>query len=202
MIAAVILAAGGSTRFGGRPKQLLAWRGRPLIRVVADAALEAGCRPVIVVLGAHAEAVGAGIEGLPVEIVSHTGWAEGVGSSIRAGFRRLLAAPPEVQGALVLTCDQPRISAAVIGRLIGAFDGAAGGRVACEYSGTVGVPALFERSLFGDLTALGGDRGARSVLLRDPDRLVRVPWPEGAENLNTPEDYRAGGECEPPDGCV
>lgn len=197
MIAAVILAAGESSRMAGRAKQLLRWGGRPLIRVVVDAAAGAGCRPVIVVLGARAERIGEEIAGLPVEVVTHPGWSKGMGSSIAAGIGHLLSAAHPVRGALLLTCDQPRISSVVIGGLIDAFDDVEGRRVACEYAGTVGVPALFERSLFDELLLLRGDRGAKSLLLRDPDKLVRVPWPEGVENLNTPGDYEASRGCGP-----
>ena len=202
MIAAIILAAGESSRMRGRAKPLLRFGGRPLIRVVVDAALEAGCRPVIVVLGDRAEAIRAEIAKLPIEIVTHPDWSEGMGSSIGAGIGHLLPAPREVRGALLLTCDQPRISSAVIGELTDVFDAVEGRRVACEYAGTVGVPALFERSLFRDLLILRGDRGAKRLLLRDPAKLVRVPWAQGAENINTPEDYQALGECGPGDSAL
>jgi len=197
MIAAVVLAAGASSRMRGAAKPLLRFGGRPLIRIVVEAAIGAACRPVIVVLGARADAVRAELAGAPVEIVLHPGWREGMGSSIRAGIGRLIAGPGRPRGALLLTCDQPRIAPEVIRKLTAAFDGSAGRRVACTYAGTVGVPALFERSLFEDLATLTGDRGAKPLLLRDPEKLVRVAWPEGADNVNTPEDYRALAECEP-----
>jgi molybdenum cofactor cytidylyltransferase len=77
----------------------------------------------------------------------------------------------------------------VIRELCDAFDGAEGRMVACEYAGTFGVPALFERSRFGELLQLKGDRGAKRVLARHPEDVLRVPWPDGAVDIDRPGDY-------------
>ena len=189
MIAAVVLAAGTSSRMG-RPKQLLPVGGKPLLLHAVDAVHGAGCSPVIVVLGAHAERIEPLLDRSTVTIVQHDGWANGMGSSIAAGVEALAQGEPPA-GVVLTTCDQPGITAAVIARLIDGFDGTPGRRVAAEYAGTVGVPALFERSLLPELARLEGDRGARSVLTAAPERLVRIPWEEGAVQVNTPDDYAA-----------
>lgn len=184
MVAAVVLAAGGSRRLG-HPKQLLLHDGRSLVRRTVEAALAAGCAPVVVVLGAHPEAVRAALAGLDVAFSVNPRWRDGMASSIRCGVERL-SAEEGVRAALLLVCDQPRLTAAVLGRLIAEFDGAAGRRVACRYADTVGVPALFERSLFGELLGLTGDRGAKALLQADPERLRVVPWPEGELDVDEP----------------
>ena len=188
MIAALILAAGGSSRMG-RPKQLLPFRGRPLLRRAIDAAVEGGCRPVMVVTGAHARLIEAELGALPVELCFNEDWREGLAGSIRRGMEALRSRPEEPGAVLMMTCDQPLVSAELVGRLREAFDGARGRMVACDYGGTVGVPALFDRSCFDRLMALEGDGGAKSVLLADPGMLRRCPWPEGARDINTPADY-------------
>jgi molybdenum cofactor cytidylyltransferase len=190
MTAAVVLAAGGSSRMG-RPKLLLRYRGRSLLRRTVDAALAAGCRPVIVVLGAAAERMEMELRGLKVEAVHNDEWRRGIGGTIARGIATLRSHGESVRAALLLACDQPMISEVVVGRLIEAFDGSRGGIVACEYSGTVGVPALFERSHFERLGGLSGDRGAKSILLKKGERVVRVPWPEGAVDIDSPADYEA-----------
>lgn len=92
-VAGIILAAGGSSRFG-EPKQLLDWKGHPFVRAVAKTALEAGLSPVLVVTGANAERVEEVLRDLPVKIVRNKEWQEGQASSIRAGVRTLTPSPP------------------------------------------------------------------------------------------------------------
>lgn len=188
MIGAVLLAAGGSARMG-RAKQLLRLGPRSLLRRSVDAAMEAGCRPVIVVLGAEAERMIDEVGSLPVTVAVNENWCEGMASSIRIGVEALNATEPRAEAALLLVCDQPHLSAEPLRRLCEAFDGREGRRVACEYAGTVGVPALFHRSLFGRLTHLQGDRGAKSLLLEAGENLVTVSWPEGSTEIDRPADY-------------
>jgi molybdenum cofactor cytidylyltransferase len=189
MIAALVLAAGGSSRLG-RPKQALRHRGRSLLRRAIDAALGAGCAPVIVVLGSGAERLREETDPLPVEVVVNRRWAEGMAGSIRSGVEAIRAGHPTVDAILLLVCDQPHLTAAVAGRVCAAFDGRPGRRVACEYGETVGPPALFESSLAERLLGLEGDRGAKQLLLEAEADLVRIPWPAGALEVDRPADLR------------
>jgi molybdenum cofactor cytidylyltransferase len=189
MIAALILAAGGSSRLG-QPKQLLRYRGRTLVRNVAQAALDAGCRPVLVVLGAAADEVGSELNDLDVQVVLNTNWHEGMAASIRCGVQALPRGEQAIEAVVLTVCDQPLLSATVLRRVCAAYDGAPGRRVACEYAGTVGVPALFERSLFDELLALQGDTGAKSLLQAAGADLIRVSWPEGAIEVDRPGDLK------------
>jgi molybdenum cofactor cytidylyltransferase len=186
VIAAVVLAAGGSRRLG-RPKQLVRAGGEPLVVRTARSALDAGCEPVVVVVGSGADAVTRSLAALPVRTVTNEDWPEGMSASIRAGIADV-GRVPAVRAALILVCDQRRIDAAVLRTLCDAFDEGAGAAVASGYAGTMGVPALFDRSLFDELLELRGDRGARAVLERHRERVRRVPWPEGAEDVDTPGD--------------
>jgi molybdenum cofactor cytidylyltransferase len=181
MIGAVVLAAGAARRYGG-PKQVLEHHGVPLVRRTAQAALDAGCAPVVVVVGAHAAETREAISSLPVAIVVNPAWEEGLGASIRCGVG-IVAREPRVTGVLLLLSDQPAVDAKLIERVL------AGGvrTTACAYAGTVGPPALFPRSCFGRLLALTGDRGAKSVLLDEPE-IVRIDWPAGALDVDAPPD--------------
>jgi molybdenum cofactor cytidylyltransferase len=192
MIAAVVLAAGASRRLG-RPKQLVSVEGESLLRRAAGAALEAGCRPVVVVLGREAERMRREIEGLAVEVVVNDEWSEGVGASVRTGVGVVEERAPQVRSVVLVACDQPALTADVLRRLCSAWDGSPGGLVACAYAGTVGVPALFGRERFAELRALAGDRGAKIVLARHPERVARVDWPVGAKDVDHPEDLAGGG---------
>lgn len=187
MIGAVVLAAGAARRYGG-PKQVLEHRGIPLVRRTAEAALEAGCHPVIVVVGAHAAETRDAISSLPVEIVVNAAWEEGLGASIRCGVE-VVAQEPRVAGVLLILSDQPAIDAKLIERVLAAAlrrDGSVR-TTACAYGGTVGPPALFPRSCFDRLLVLTGDRGAKSVLLEEP-AIARIDWPAGAFDVDGPAD--------------
>ncbi|HSN92683.1 MAG TPA: nucleotidyltransferase family protein [Anaeromyxobacteraceae bacterium] len=186
-----MLAAGGSSRLG-RPKQLLPFEGEPLVRRAARAALEAGFAPVVVVVGGHAAEVRAALAGLPVEGVENAAWQEGMAGSVRLAVARLAAAG--VRAAALLGCDQPHLGAAHLVRLEQARLASGAPVAASEYAGTRGVPAVFDAALFPELLALGGDRGAKSVIARDPSRVVGVPFPGGEVDVDHPEDWeRLGG---------
>jgi CTP:molybdopterin cytidylyltransferase MocA len=154
-VAAVVLAAGASRRLGS-PKQLEMLGGETLLKRAVRVAAEAGCSPVIVVLGADAESVLRA--GLPEGVipVMNDQWIEGMGASIRVGIRACGAA---VEGAVVMACDQPAVTAGHLRRLMA-------GRVvrASRYAGRNGVPAFFSRAHFDELAALTGDVGARALL--------------------------------------
>jgi molybdenum cofactor cytidylyltransferase len=186
-IAAIILAAGPSTRLG-QPKQLVEVGGRALLARVVDCAARAGFDPVIAVLGADAGRVGLSIEDTAARIVHNVEWREGMASSIRAGLAAL-GDRSGVDGVLLLVSDQPRISAELLQRILETFDGTPEGIVACEYAGALGVPALFGSARFDELSRLRGDRGAKQVLLDHEARVRRVPWPEGALDVDRPGDY-------------
>jgi molybdenum cofactor cytidylyltransferase len=205
-IGLVILAAGASTRMGVA-KQLLAFRGRSLLRHATEEALASACRPIVVVLGADAERLKEEISELPVRVVVNARWSEGMGTSIRTGIEALTAdaGGDEVVAAILAVCDQPFFSAGIIHELIAAHQRSGRALVAATYEGTRGVPALFSRSLFPELTALDGHEGARRVIQAHPDETLAVHFPEGALDVDTPEDYTrlsamtGSGSASPPE---
>lgn len=155
-IAAVVLAAGASKRLGS-PKQLEMLGGETLLERAVRVAHEAGCSPVIVVLGAESARVLR--VGLPDDVVPviNDKWEEGMGSSIRLGVR---ACGAVAEGVVVMTCDQPAVTAEHLRLLMT-------GRAvkASRYAGRNGVPAFFPAQYFGELMALTGDVGARGLLV-------------------------------------
>jgi molybdenum cofactor cytidylyltransferase len=191
-VGVVLLAAGGSSRLG-RPKQLLIHEGKTLVRRAAEAAVAAGCGPVVAVLGAQAKAVEAELTGLPLRTVHNVDWQAGMGSSLRVGLRALDAKEPagtgsSVDAALVMLCDQLRVEAEHLRALVEAFARTGAPIVASGYEETRGVPALFSRALFPELEALTPDQGARKVIAREPSRVVEVVLPGGGEDVDTAED--------------
>ena len=183
----VILAAGASKRMGV-PKQLLAYRGRTLLGHALEAALGSTCRPVIVVLGANAEQIQPEIEGLAVQIVRNTHWAEGLSSSIRVGIE---AVDTDVEAVVLALCDQPLVSSEDIEALVAAFRSTKRPIIVSQYAGTFGVPALFARSFLPELLGLVGDGGAKQVIQRNAAAVWPVPCPHGAIDVDTLEDRDA-----------
>lgn len=187
-VAALVLAAGGSTRMGS-PKQLLCFEGEPLIRRALRTALASRCASALVVLGAHADLVGREIQDLQFIRVDNPSWQDGVGSSIRVGVETVSALQPPVDAVLITLADQPGVTAELLDRLVAASATAPAGLVACEYAGTIGVPALYARQHFDALRKLAGDRGGRALLAAYGDAVVRIPFAAAAIDLDTREDY-------------
>ena len=187
-IAAVILAAGGSTRFG-QPKQLLDWGGTPLLAHVADVALSARLDPVIVVLGCRAEDARAALGTLPVQPVMNWRWEAGLSASVQVG---LAALPPETEAAIFLQCDQPLITVDLLRALVTHFEETDWPIVHPTCDGKRGTPVLFARSLFPEMAGVSGDAGGRAVIARHPDEVatVEVADLDTLSDMDTPEDYR------------
>lgn len=187
-IGVVVLAAGASRRLPG-PKQMLRFRGTTLLRHAAQTAVAAGAGPVVVVLGAAAAARQLRFElvDLDVRIVENARWKEGMSSSIRAGLDALEQVEA-TDAVLIMTCDQPHVTAKLLEQMIAAYRETRPVAVACAYAGTVGVPALLGRALFAELRALEHDQGAKRILERHLPEVARIPFEQGAVDIDTPED--------------
>jgi molybdenum cofactor cytidylyltransferase len=186
-VAAVILTAGGSTRFG-QPKQLLDWKGVPLLAHVADVALAAGLAPVIAVLGCQAQAVRAALGTRPAEAVMNWRWKEGLSTSVQVG---LTALPPETDAAVFLQCDQPLITPGLLQALVARFEETAAPIVRPTHAGRPGTPVLFARRLFAELAAVSGDEGGRSLIQRYATDVatVEIADPNVLADVDVPADY-------------
>jgi molybdenum cofactor cytidylyltransferase len=186
-IGAVILAAGASTRMGV-PKQLLQFGGEAMLRRAASVALKAGCRPVVVVTGADAAASRKALLGLDVREAENQQWESGISSSVRVGIEALVTAHPQTAAVVLMLCDQPFVTREIIARLVAAHRETGRSIVASRYGGSYGVPALFGKVHFAELTTLKGDAGAKRVIQRHLPKVHLVSFPEGEIDIDTPED--------------
>ncbi|HEX9808478.1 MAG TPA: nucleotidyltransferase family protein [Alphaproteobacteria bacterium] len=191
MIAAVVLAAGRSTRAGARNKLLASIGGEPMITRVVRRVIEGGAAPVVVVTGHEAEKVRAALAGITVTFAHNPDYAEGIATSIRAGIAAL---PGDVDGALVCLGDMPALESGDVAGLIAAFDPAAGAAICVPRAGgRQGNPVLFARTFFPELRALAGDRGAKALIAAHAEavREVAVSGDGPLVDLDTEEDIAA-----------
>src|SRR5271168_465637 len=190
-IAALVLAAGRSSRMGGPNKLLAQIGGRPLVRIVAEAALGSRARPVIVVTGHQRERVEAALAGLPVEFVHNAHFADGLGTSLKAGIGAL---PAQSDGVVVCLGDMPQVDAPIIDRLVGALAPDKGALIAIPtIDGQRGNPVVWSRRFFSELMAVEGDIGARHLIGRYTEAVVDVPLTGTAAltDVDTPEALEA-----------
>jgi molybdenum cofactor cytidylyltransferase len=186
-IAAIVLAAGRSTRMGTANKLLADVDGRPMVRVAVEAALASEAQRVLVVTGHQPDAVRAALAGLDVALVGNSDFAMGLSTSLKAGIR---AVPRECTGALVLLGDMPRIEAAHLDAMIAAFASEAGAAIVVPtHEGQRGNPVLWPAELFGEMLALEGDMGARSLLARHAQQVREIDLGTDAVlmDIDTPE---------------
>jgi molybdenum cofactor cytidylyltransferase len=186
LIAGLLLAAGGARRFGSQ-KLVAPLRDLPLVRHAFDTLAEA-VDLVIVVVGSEGPAVARALDGTAAHVVENPDWARGLSTSIRCG---VAAVPPDVDAVLIALGDEPLIAADVSRSVAAAWREAQWPIVVARYEGVPGHPVLFDRSVFGELAALDGDVGARSVIARLPERVAYVdiaaPLPY---DVDRPQDLR------------
>lgn len=187
-IGIIILAAGASRRMG-QPKQLLKWQGKSLIQHVCKLALSTDCSPVILVLGANADVIRAGLATRGMNIVVNADWQLGMGGSLKAGINKLVEINPAVDAAIILLVDQPLVDNHHIQKLLESYEATDKKIIASAYNQTLGVPALIDRGYFKKLQTIRADQGARVLIQKEIESVASIPFPVGALDLDRPEDW-------------
>lgn len=187
-VAAIVLAAGRGTRFGEEPKLLAQVGGKALVRHATEAAVDSKADPVIVVTGHRADAVEAELKGLPVRIVHNPLFADGLSTSLKAGFSAL---PPNARAAIILLGDMPLVSASLMDALVaGWHESGEPAALVPTLNGRRGNPVVISRALQPEIETLSGDVGAGPVLRGRPDV---VEWPTADEavvrDIDTREEF-------------
>lgn len=182
----IILAAGSSSRLG-KPKQHIEYQGETLIQKAISEARKSKAEPLVVVLGWNPELIKSGYDTTSVSSVVNEDWDMGMASSMQTGLLFLLERD-QLDQVILMLCDQPFVDADLLDRLIFQKERSGQGIAACAYSGTLGVPALFDHRYFEKLLALKGSEGAKKVILSNSDDVIAVDFPFGAVDLDTEED--------------
>ncbi|WP_028526879.1 nucleotidyltransferase family protein [Runella limosa] len=189
-IGIIILAAGESKRMGS-PKQLLQIEGKSLIHRTAEIALATDCYPVVMVIGANKPQIAPEIVDLPLTIIDNPMWHEGMSSSVKIGLAGVYMTYKEVEAVIILVCDQPYLSVSLLERMVEIYTTKKPRLIACRYGEELGVPALFDRTLFEELLDLKGDKGAKPVLMKHLDEAHILQFEAGSIDLDTPDEYQA-----------
>ncbi len=187
-IGIVLLAAGESIRMG-RPKQLLKYGDLTLLQHSIQVAHEADVSTIIVVLGAHADSMNNDFNTKTV-FVTNNNWNEGMASSIQFGVKSLLEKDAEIEGFILMVCDQPYANSLLLNTLIETYQSTGKQIVASGYDNTFGPPVFFHKLFFPELLQLKGDVGAKSVIKKHERQVKIVLFPEGSIDIDTDADYQ------------
>ena len=188
-IGIILLAAGESSRLG-RPKQLLSYNGKTLLQHSLQIAQASTACLIVVVIGAHASTVQNEI-GLVdnIHVVENPNWKEGMASSIHCGIETFKKVAADLEGLILMVCDQPFVTAQLLNELKTAHQTTGKTIVACSYGDTFGPPVFFHRSLFDEVLQLKGDVGARSIVRKHTNDVEVIPFPKGTYDVDTEADY-------------
>lgn len=184
-ISVVILAAGGSSRFGAL-KQLLEYDGKSLLKRSVETALSLDCHEVIVVHGPKATKCQRELTTYNIENIVNEDWESGMASSIKLGLKNI---SPGIQAVLLILCDQPLINHEMLNNLIIAWSADKTKIIASKYSSTIGVPALIPDNYYNDIQKLTGDSGAKNILSENVQNVTTILLPEAEFDIDTEKDF-------------
>jgi len=185
-VAAVVLAAGASTRLG-QPKQLAPIGGRPALAYTLDALRASSLNRILLVLGHNADEIAAALDLTDITVVRNDAYAEGQSTSVLAGVKSL---DDDVTAALMVVGDQPLLAPTVVDTIVRAYEQTGGPFIVPVYAGEWGNPVLLARATWPLLDNLKGDTGARPILRKHMDMVLEVPVPGSLlDDIDTPEDY-------------
>jgi molybdenum cofactor cytidylyltransferase len=187
-IGVVVLAAGSSSRLG-QAKQLLQFQNKSLLQSVLDKLTAINFSAKVLVLGANASSILENIEPGKFVISRNHDWSEGIATSIRTGVEKALELYPQLEHVLFLLSDQPFVSVDLLKQLLVSHKEEKKEITACKYKDNIGVPAVFSKSFFAELTALNGDQGAKKIMKQHPNKVAAVEFGLGYFDVDTPEDY-------------
>lgn len=170
---------------------MLPYNEKSLLEHAVDTANNSIAEPVIVVLGANADQLEKEIDEKKVHVTINDEWKEGMASSIRCGLETLQHIAPSADGVILMVCDQPHVSSALLNELITIQKKTASPIATSQYKDVTGPPALFHQSVLPELMALKGDAGARKIVEKYKDNLATVLFEKGTIDIDTEEDYKA-----------
>ena len=186
----ILLSAGPSNRLG-KPKQLLPFNDTTLLQHLINEAKASLAKNVLIVLGAYENEIQSSLEPGNIHIAINNEWQEGMASSIKFGINEVQKFSPVSDAAILMMCDQPYVTAALLNDLMSTHEQTGKPIVSCTYDFTIGPPALFHQSLFPELLQLTGDAGAKRIIEIHAGTTATVPFPQGVVDINTMDDFES-----------
>jgi molybdenum cofactor cytidylyltransferase len=188
MTGLIILAAGESSRLG-QPKQNLLFQNKTLLQHTIETGLHSKCRPVIVVLGANVDIIAPHVPTEDVRVIYNKDWKGGIASSIRIAMEAI-EKYNSLSNVLIMLCDQPFVNTNLINNMLQKRMDTQSAIVACSYNDTIGVPALFDKTLFPKLLFLTGNEGAKTIIKNYSGDIALIPFDLGGFDIDTNADYQ------------
>lgn len=186
-VAAVILAAGASSRMG-RNKMLLDVEGAPMVRRAAIVARDAGLSPIVVVVGNDESRVRAALDGIDCVFAVNPDFTGPTSGSLHAGLRAL---HDEVEATVILLADMIRVTTPMLTALVESNAGGDAPLAVSRYGDVLAPPLLFRRALWPALLAWHGEGCGKAVVKAHQHDAAMHDWPELAlRDVDTPDDYR------------
>jgi molybdenum cofactor cytidylyltransferase len=192
----LLLAAGSASRMKGSgadqdtfPKMLLPFHGKTLLQHIIDEVQVLKDTALLVVTGCYHDQLKTILATQQIPFVLNEQWEEGMGTSIQKGVIYLQQLYPDADNVIILVCDQPYISDSLLQQMIHTKKQSEKGIVACMYKDTTGTPVLFDKKYFHQLALLQGPYGAKKMVGQFTNDFTGIPFPEGAIDIDTPEDY-------------
>lgn len=183
----IILAAGDSSRLG-QAKQLVEFKGKTLLQHTIDSVTEFSFASKLLILGANETEILKVTDSSDIEVLTNIDWEYGMSSSLKKGIEHLETFYPDINYAMVLLSDQPFVSKSLIEKLLIEQAKTNAKITASKYGDILGVPVIFEKSLFQEIKALKGDQGARKLIAKTPSEVAFVAFEQGIVDVDTPQD--------------
>jgi molybdenum cofactor cytidylyltransferase len=190
MTVCLLLAAGSSSRMG-KPKMLLTFNNKTFLQHIIDETKKLSDAPLLVVTGCYHSLTAPILTAQNIPYIENKNWQEGMGSSIQTGVEYILSKYPDTENIIITVCDQPHISFSLFNKLIEAHTKTGKNIIASTYNGTAGTPVLFGKKYFEQLRQLKGQYGAKKIIQQFSQDVFCIDFPEGATDIDTPEDYKA-----------
>lgn len=188
-IAILILAAGSSTRMG-EPKQLLPWKDTTLLGNAIRNATSSWARTIYVVLGANTKSIRKQIVDNEIDVIENPDWKLGIGSSIAIGMKMVMKKNIEFHGILIMLADQPLIDKDYLNLMITSFYNQPERIIATAYKNRAGVPALFDKAYFNELTRLKNDFGAKELIGQNKNKIFTINPNNKSVDVDTKSEYK------------
>ena len=188
-LAVLLLAAGSSSRMGV-PKQLLKWNNTTLLNHAINTVKQISKNEIVLVLGAHYDDINSKVDANNISVIYNENWEKGLGNSIAYGIKFIIESLPDIDSVLIMLADQPLIDSSYLNKMIENYQLNPDKIICTSYQNKrLGVPAIFNKTKFEELSKLNHDKGAKDLLNMNPENILFLDGTDLISDIDTIEDY-------------